>query len=333
MLRPFLLAFALAVATAACGSAPSDAEAITVYSGRSEELIAPLIAQFEQESGIAVSVRYGDSAELAAVILEEGDRSPASLFLAQDPASLGSVALADLFARLPADLLDRVPAKFSDTDGRWIGTSGRARTVAYDPSAITPADLPETEDGLIDPAWAGSVGIAPTNGSFLAFVAAKILIDGETVTRTWLEGMKANESPTFPKNSTIVSAVADGQIDAGLVNHYYTLQLLAQDPTASVANYFFPEASAGSLVMPSGAGILASTDAPESAVELITFLLSIEAQEYFARETFEYPLVPGVPPSEDLPPLDTIPTPDIDLSDLAPMLDPATDLVAEAGLL
>ena len=333
MLKPTLFATCLLLIAGACASAPSTNESLTVYSGRSEELIGPLIADFEAQSGIEVSVRYGDSAELAATILEEGGRSPASLFLAQDPASLGSVALADLFEPLPADLLDQVPAKFSDTIGRWIGISGRARTVVYDPSSISPADLPDSEDGLIESAWAGSVGIAPTNGSFLAFVAAKILIDGEAATRAWLEGMKANEAPTFPSNSTIVSAVADGQIDAGLANHYYALQLLARDPTAPVTNYFFPEASAGSLVMPSGAGILASADAPESARKLITFLLSAKAQEYFAMETFEYPLVPGVPPSEDLPRLDTIPTPDIDLSDLAPMLDLATDLVAEAGLL
>jgi iron(III) transport system substrate-binding protein len=333
MLKSIALAACLALAAASCASASSTDELLTVYSGRTEELVGPLIAQFEEESGIAVSVRYGDSAELAATILEEGDRSPASVFLAQDPASLGSVALAGLFAHLPADLLDRVPAKFSDTDGRWIGISGRARTVAYDPSAITPADLPATEDGLVEPAWAGRVGIAPTNGSFLAFVAAKILIDGEMATLAWLEGIKANRSPTFPKNSAIVSAVADGRVETGLVNHYYALSLLAEDPGASVSNAFFPVACAGSLVMPAGAGILASAGAPASAEAFVTFLLSTEAQEYFARETFEYPLVPGVASSGDLPPIDSIPTPAVNLSDLAPVLDLATDLVAEAGLL
>ncbi len=333
MRRPTILIVAFALGAAACTGSSASSDPITIYSGRSEELIGPLIAQFEEQSGIDVSVRYGDSAELAATILEEGERSPASVFLAQDPASLGSVALAGLFAPLPEDLLDQVPAKYSDRDGLWIGVSGRARSVVYDPAVVSPGDLPPTEDGLIDERWASRVGIAPTNGSFLAFVAAKILLDGEVATRAWLDGMKANESPTFPKNSTIVSAVADGQIDAGLVNHYYALRLLAEDPTASVANAFFPVACAGSLVMPAGAGILASADAPASAEAFIAFLLSIEAQEYFAQETFEYPLVPGVAPSGDLPPIDSIPTPEINLSDLAPMLDLATDLVSQAGLL
>jgi len=331
--RLTVLIILFAAALSACTPATGRDGSITIYSGRSEELIGPLMEQFEEASGIEVSVRYGDSAELAATILEEAERSPASVFLAQDPASLGSVALAGLFVSLPEDLLDRVPATYSDRDGLWIGVSGRARSVVYDPTATTPDDLPPTEDGLTDAGWTGRVGIAPTNGSFLSFVAAKILLDGEAATLAWLEGMKANGSPTFPKNSTIVSAVADGQVETGLVNHYYALRLLAEDPTASVANSFFPVACAGSLVMPSGAGILTGADAPAVAEEFIAFLLSVGAQEYFAQETFEYPLVPGIAPSGDLPPIDSIPTPAINLSDLAPMLDLATDLVSQAGLL
>jgi iron(III) transport system substrate-binding protein len=331
--RLTILVIAFALIVTACSGSSESSNTVTVYSGRSEELVGPLFERFEAESGIAVSVRYGDSAELAATILEEGDRSPASVFLAQDPASLGSIALAGLFTTLPDELLDVVPARFSDADGLWIGVSGRARTVVYDTTSVSASDLPATEDGLIDPRWKGRVGIAPTNGSFLAFVAAKILLNGEPATLAWLEGMKTNASPTYPKNSTIVSAVVDGRIETGLVNHYYLLRALAQDPGAPAANYFFPEASAGSLIMPSGAGILAGGNAPDAAAAFVTFLLSEEAQVYFAQETFEYPLVPGVEPSGDLPPLDSIPTPDIDLSDLAPMLDLATDLVAEAGLL
>lgn len=333
MHRPTILVIAFAVWATGCSGSPDSSDVLTVYSGRSEELVAPLIEQFELESGIEVSVRYGDSAELAATILEEGDRSPASVFLAQDPASLGSIALAGLFVELLSDTLSMVPERFSDPGGRWVGVSGRARTVVYDTNLVSPHDLPANEDGLVDPRWKGQVGIAPTNGSFLAFVAAKILLDGETATLAWLEGVEANEAPTYPRNSTIVDAVADGQVETGLVNHYYVLRSLAEDPDAPAANYFFPEASAGSLIMPSGAGILEAGDAPDSAATFVEFLLSVEAQEYFAQETFEYPLVPGVEPFGNLPPLDSIPTPDIDLSDLAPMLDLATDLVAEAGLL
>ena len=175
--------------------------------------------------------------------------------------------------------------------------------------------------------------LAPSNGSFLAFVAAKILIDGEDATRAWLEGMEANQSPTFPNNSSIVTAVNDGQVPTGLVNHYYLLRALAENPDLPGVNFFFPTPTAGSLVMPAGAGILASSDSSDEAERFIAFLVDEEAQTYFADETFEYPLVAGVAANPQLPPLDSLSTPDLDLSLLATTLDLATDLVAGAGLL
>ncbi|MGI9528827.1 MAG: iron ABC transporter substrate-binding protein [Acidimicrobiia bacterium] len=331
MRRVTVLMLMLGLMAAACSS--DDERSLTVYSGRSEELVHPLIDQFVEESGIDVTVRYAGSADLAATILEEGDSSPADVFFAQDPASLGSVALDGLFAPLPEDVLATVPSTFSDTDGMWVGISGRARTVVYDATIIDPATLPPTEDGLTDPEWAGRVGIAPTNGSFLAFVAAKILLDGEDATLAWLEGMAANRAPTFPRNSAIVTAVNDGQVESGLVNHYYLLRALAEDPDAVGRNHFFTTPTAGSLVMPAGIGVLASSTHTDEAEEFIAFLLDTQAQAYFADETFEYPLVPGVAANSQLPPLDTIPAPELDLSLLATTLDTATDLVAKAGLL
>lgn len=331
MKRIALVAVVAALIATACAS--SDEASITLYSGRSEDLVQPVIDAFTADTGIAVVVKYAGSADLAATILEEGDASPADVFFAQDPASLGTVALAGLFDTLSDDILNRVPTRFSDDAGKWVGTSGRARVVVYDSSEISAEDLPQTEDGFVDAAWAGRVGIAPTNGSFLSFVAAKILIDGEDSTVTWLKGMKANGSPTYPKNSPIVAAVNAGEIDAGLVNHYYLLRALAENPNEVGINYFFPEPTAGSLVMPAGAGILSSSKNKDSANRFIEWLVNESSQTYFANETFEYPLVPGIAANPALPPIETIPTPDLNLSDLAGVLDLATDLVAEAGLL
>lgn len=330
MRRFGLIALIVALAVSACST---DSDTLTVYSGRSEELIGPLIQQFEEESGIDVAVRYGGSTEIAATLLEEGDRSPADVVFTQDPASIGAVALEGMLDRLPDDLLSRVPERFSDTDGLWVGVSGRVRTIVYDTTLLTPADLPATEDGLIGSEWQGLVGIAPANGSFLAFVAAKILLDGEVATLAWLEGMAANGSPAYSNNSSIVSAVADGQLDSGLVNHYYLLRRLKEQPQTSAANYFFPEPTAGSLVMPAGVGILRTTDNREAAETFVAFLLSERSQQYFASETFEYPLLPGVPANNGLPPIGDVPTPEVDLSELATVLDLATDLVTRAGLL
>ena len=330
MRRFGLIALIVALAVSACST---DSDTLTVYSGRSEELIGPLIQQFEEESGIDVAVRYGGSTEIAATLLEEGDRSPADVVFTQDPASIGAVALEGMLDRLPDDLLSRVPERFSDTDGLWVGVSGRVRTIVYDTTLLTPADLPATEDGLIGSEWQGLVGIAPANGSFLAFVAAKILLDGEVATLAWLEGMAANGSPAYSNNSSIVSAVADGQLDSGLVNHYYLLRRLKEQPQTSAANYFFPEPTAGSLVMPAGVGILRTTDNREAAETFVAFLLSERSQQYFASETFEYPLLPGVSANNALPPIGDVPTPEVDLSELATVLDLATDLVTRAGLL
>ncbi|HSF87144.1 MAG TPA: extracellular solute-binding protein [Acidimicrobiia bacterium] len=326
-----LMAVAVAVLATACGG---DDATLTIYSGRSEDLVAPLIADFEEASGLDVEVRYGDSAELAATILEEGDNSPADVFFAQDPASLGAVALDGLFSPLSDSITGHVPAAFSDDNGLWVGVSGRARVVVYDTTKVDPAEFPPTEKGFTDPIWEGRLAVAPTNGSFLAFVAAKILIDGEAATLAWLQGIAANNAPTYPRNSVIVAAVDDGEVETGLVNHYYLFRRIAEEGEGVVAaNHFLSGGGAGSLVMPAGVGILDSSASRESAERFVEFLLGEEAQRYFAEETFEYPLAAGVTPDPDLPPLTTLNPPPISLSDLATVLDRATDLVAEAGLL
>ena len=319
------------IAATACSS--GDSSTLTIYSGRSEELVGPLVQQFEEESGIDVEVRYAGSTELAATILQEGDRSPADLFFAQDPASLGAVALDGLFSELPSNVLDAVAPGFSDSSGLWVGVSGRIRVVVFNTDRLTDSDLPTEVSGFTDPRWSSRIGIAPSNGSFLAFVAAMILTDGEESSLEWLKGIAANDPVKFPNNSSIVAAVAAGEVEAGLVNHYYLLRAIAEQGADEVpaANHFM--GGPGGLVMPAGVGMLASTDSESGALEFIDFLHDSTAQAYFAQETFEYPLAAGVAAGDELPALDSLVQLDIDLSLLATALDRATDLVAEAGLL
>ena len=331
-----LVVFAL-VATG-CGddggsSSDVPSGSITVYSGRNEELIGELVTRFEESTGVDVSVRYGDSPALAATLREEGDNSPADVFFAQDPASLGAIAEEGMFARLPDDLLGLVPGEFSDRDGRWVGTSGRARTIVYDTSQLAPADLPADVQALTAPEWRGRLAIAPANGSFVAFVATMILTDGEEATAAWLAAVAANDPGTYSENSVIVAAVDGGEIEAGLVNHYYLLRREAEEGDVSAANHFFANGGPESLVMPAGAGVLATSDNEEAALAFIEFLLATESQQYFADETFEFPLIAGVDPDPRLPAISDLDPPDIDLSDLAGALDTATDLIADAGLL
>jgi len=323
-------ALAVMVVSTACGGGDgSEAEGpLVVYSGRSEELVEPLIEQFETESGIEVEIRYGESSELAATLLAEGEETEADVFFAQDPASLG--AAAGLMASLPEETLELVDARFRDRDGSWIGTSGRVRVVVHNTDTDLP--LPQTIDEAVDPAWAGQMGVAPTNGSFLAFVSAMILERGEDGTRAWLEALAANDPVEFDGNAPIVEATDTGELGGGLVNHYYLLRLRAEGQGNNAENHFIPAGDVGSLVMPAGVGIMTNTDSPEAAQEFVDFLLAEEAQTFFATETFEFPLIDGVPQPDGVPPLSEIAAPDIDLSELAAVLDLATRLVAEAGL-
>jgi iron(III) transport system substrate-binding protein len=332
-LRRSALVVCLLVLTSAACSDGGAGTTLTVYSGRTQELVEPLFEQFTASTGIELEVRYAGSTDLAATLREETANSPADVFFAQDPASLGAVAEADLFTPLPQEILNLVPDRFSDEAGRWVGTSGRARVVVYDASRISGSDLPGDVYGFASPEWAGRIGIAPSNGSFLAFVAAMIVMDGEDATRNWLNDLAANAPGKYAKNSPIVAAVEGGEIEAGLVNHYYLLRLQAERGDTAATNHFLASGGPGSLIMPAGAGVLGTSDDKAAAEQLIEFLLSAEAQTYFANETFEYPLVSGIPAVPGLPSIETLNAPELDLSKLAGALDVATDLVAAAGLL
>jgi iron(III) transport system substrate-binding protein len=315
---------------------PSEAAApgeLTVYSGRSEDLIGPLVARFQEQTGIQTRVRYGDTAELAATILEEGRRSPAGLFLAQDAGALGALAKAGRLTALPQELLSPVDARFRSQDDLWVGLSGRARVLVYNPQLVDEAELPQSILELADARWAGKIGWAPTNGSFQAFVTGLRVSEGEQVARQWLEGVKANSPRVYEKNTAIVEAVGRGEVAMGLVNHYYLFKLLAErgDDFPAV-NYFFPGEDAGNLVNIAGAGILDTAKDTAAAQEFVRFMLSEEAQEYFSHETVEYPLAAGVASDPRLKPLDEIAMPDLDLADLSG-LEETLQLLQELNIL
>lgn len=319
------------------GDQAVEANDLVIYSGRSESLVQPIIDQFRQATGIDVEVRYGGTAELAGVLLEEGANSPADVFYAQDPGGLGAVQAAGMLAQLPPSTLALVPERFASETGEWVGISGRARTVIYNTEVITdPAtQLPEDLWGFTAPKWKGRLGWAPTNGSFQAMVTAMRAIWGEEKTREWLQGIQANEPTVFEGNTPIVAAVGAGEIDAGFVNHYYLYRFLSEEGADFAAqNYFLPGGGPGSLIMVSGAGILKSAANPENAQKFIDFLLSVPGQQYFAAQTFEYPLVEGVTTVTGLPPLADLDVQAIDV-DLSQMADLAgtQEMLLELGII
>ncbi|NJN98287.1 MAG: iron ABC transporter substrate-binding protein [Anaerolineales bacterium] len=305
---------------------------LVIYSGRGEELVGPLIEQFEQDSGIVVEVRYGSTAEMAATILEEGDNSPADLYYGQDAGALGALAKEGRLLTLPDDILAAVDPRFRSPEGMWIGTSGRARVIVYDPARVAESDLPDDIFGLCAPEWKGRVGWAPTNGSFQAFVTALRVLEGEERAREWLTCMQANEPVVFPNNGAQLEAVAAGEIDAGLVNHYYLYQFLAENPDFPVRNHHLPAGDAGSIVNIAGAGIINTAANPEAAEAFIRYMLSEAGQTYFNTQTHEYPLSAEIEVNPLLVPLADIKTPDLDLSNLDD-LDGTLTLLQELGIL
>jgi iron(III) transport system substrate-binding protein len=308
----------------------SDVTELTIYSGRSEEFIAPFFAEWEAKSGIKLNIRYGDSAELAAQILEEGKNSPADLFLSQDAGSLGAVAGAELFTTLPDGVAENIPATFVEADRKWVGVTGRARVYAYNPALTT---LPKSVTDLTSPTYKGILGIAPSNASFQAFVTALINEKGAAVAESWLKGLSDNDVKIYPKNSAIVEAIDKGEIKIGLVNHYYTWEVSeALGREINVKNGFFAGGDIGNLINVSGAGVLASSKKYSTAQDLINFLTSSAVQEEFVSKTHEYSLLDGATAPEGLPALPEIGAPTIDLEALK-NVKRTQDLLVKVGLL
>lgn len=308
-----------------------DVTELTVYSGRSEEFIAPFFAQWESQSGIKLNIRYGDSAELAAQILEEGKNSPADLFLAQDAGSLGAVAEAGLFTQLSDEVASEIPAQYVAANRNWVGVTGRSRVFAYAPDRITA--LPQSVADLQKSAYKNQLGIAPTNASFQAFITALIESKGRAFAKSWLQGLQANGVKIYPKNSAIVEAIDKGEISLGLVNHYYVWEVSESlGRPINVKIGFFAKGDIGNLINVSGAGVLASSKKYAAAQDLINFLTSAATQQKFVSDTHEYSLLNGASAPEGLPALDQIGAPTVDLNSLK-NIKATQDLLTEVGLL
>lgn len=328
-------ALAAVVALSAMTGTAQSAETttLTIYSGRAESFVKPMFDEFTRQTGIKLAVRYGDSAALAATLLEEGDNSPADLFFAQDAGALGAVASKGRLAVLPASTLNKVPARFRAPGKRWVGISARARVVAYNTDALKSSDLPTAIWGYTAPRFRGKVGLPPTNASFQAFVTAMRMRAGDDRTRDWLLALKANDVKFYSGNSQVLNAIASREIEVGFVNHYYLYQLKEQRPTAPVANHFLTGKDPGALINIAGAGIVASSGKKAAAGRLIDFLLTKQAQRFFARSPgrAEYPLAGGALPRVGLPPLAKIEGARISLGALGPQLARTLQLLSEVG--
>jgi iron(III) transport system substrate-binding protein len=330
-IKATILFLVLLLTVTACGIGGSDSQSLTVYSGRSENFIGPFLADFEAESGVKLNIRYGDSAELAAQILEESENSPADIFISQDAGALGAVAQAGLLKKLPNELLSLVPGTFQASSGQWVGLTGRARVFAYNPKTVTA--LPSSIDDLTNPSWNSKIGIAPTNSSFQAFVTALRIIRGDEATKNWLTKIVSNNPKLFEKNSQIVEAIDAGQIQLGLVNHYYTWEVSkALGREINAVNGFFGPGDAGNLINVSGAGVFNTSKNQSLANKLIEYLLAEKTQKRFVSETYEYSVLPNVVTPAGQPTLKEIGAPIVNLDSLKD-LKQTQELLIKIGLL
>jgi len=311
--------------------AQAPTEILTIYSGRGEALVGPIIQKFEQDTGIKTEVRYGGTAPLALAIIEEGRNSPADLFFAQDAGALGALSKEGRLVKLSDQLLNKVDPKFRSTSGDWIGITGRARVIDYNTQLVDRSQLPETIWDLLDPKWKGKIGWAPANGSFQSFITAMRVLEGEERTKQWLEGMKANEPVVFSGNTPIVEALGRGEIHLGLVNNYYLHSFQARDNAFPVAHHY-TKGDAGAMINIAGLAIVDTAHNKALAERFIEYMLSESAQIYYSTQTYEYPLLQGMKVLGPQRSMDSLEIPDLQLADLDD-LEGTLNLLREVGVL
>lgn len=315
------------------GPGEPETEGITLYSGRIPAAIGGAVDRYEARADRDVQVRYADTADLAATLIEEGDASPADVFFAQEPGAIGAVADENLLAPLPPEVLRMAPARYRDPEGRWVGVTGRARVVAYSREAVERSQLPRSPFGFTAPAWRGRVGWSPASSSMQEYVTALRERYGDERAREWLEAMVANDVKDYPNNVAIRDAIAAGEIDAGLINHYYVAQAIAAEGQDYPVAVYFPPGGLGSLMLLTSVGVLEATDRREEAVDFVRSLLEAPSQRFFTSSSKEYPLARGAEPDPSLTaPLASIPTTGTDLVHLE-QLQATVELMQEAGAL
>jgi len=327
-----VLAAAIVATTATAGCSKTDDDRLYIRSGRTKNLIGPLLEDFAKDTGIKIDVRYGDSADLALLTNEEGDKTKTDVFISQSPGAVGFLDSKGLLGELPDKVTGLVPDGDAAEDGTWVGLSGRVRTLVYNTELVDPADLPKSVLELADPQYAGKVAVAPTNGSFMDFVTVLRQHVGEEEAASFLKALADGGAPTYENNTAIVEAVGRGEVPLGLVNHYYAFVAKDQDPDLPVENHFFPEGDYGSTLLVTAASIIKDTNKSEEAERFVDYLLSEHAQQYFAEQTFEYPLAAGAEPNPVLPKLDTLTVTRVDLGELGSGLEKTADLIEKSGL-
>ncbi|KUI19587.1 iron ABC transporter substrate-binding protein [Mycobacterium sp. GA-1285] len=327
-----LSTLALAAGAAACSDSGQSDE-LLVYNAQHESLTKEWIDAFTEETGIKVTYRQGGDTELGNQLVAEGSASPADVFLTENSPAMAAVERAGLFADLAPETLDQVPPQYRPGTGKWTGVAARSTVFVYNTSRLQPDQLPKSLLDLQRPEWNGRWGAPPTKADFQAIVSALLELKGEPATGQWLAAMKAN-AKLYSDNIATLKAVNAGEVDGGVIYHYYWFrdQAKTKEMSGNTALHYFKNEDPGAFVSLSGGGVLASTDRMDEAQQFIRFVTGKAGQEVLEKGTsFEYPVASGVPANPALPPLDTLQAPNVDPSNLD--AQKVTDLMTKAGLL
>jgi iron(III) transport system substrate-binding protein len=301
----------LAASAAACGaSGDAPANGLVLYNGQHEQTTQALVSAFEKQTGITVMVRNGDEDQLAEQIMQEGSRSPADVIFTENSPALMKLAGQHLLAPVDKATLAAVPSGDDSPAGNWVGVSARVSVLVYNTNALKPSQLPSSVMDLASPKWAGKLGIAPGETDFQPIITSIADTYGSTAALAWLKAVKSNAgSHVYPDNETITSEVNSGQVEIGLINHYYWYRLRAEIGAGAMhsALHYFAPADPGYVLDISGAGILASSTHQAAAQKFLAFLVSAAGQKIISEtDSFEYPIRPGVAANAQLPPLSSL---------------------------
>ena len=306
---------------------------VTIYSGRTENLIEPVLEAFACATGISVQVRWGSSTQLALLIGEEGNRSPADIFLSRSPGPVGFLESKGLLGTIDDSVLNLVGEENRSAEGSWIGFSGRKRVLVRNIDLVSDAELPSSVFDLTEEKWRGKVAIPGTNGSFVDWFTVFRDQYGTDVAAQWLNDMVDNDARFYPNNRSIVEATGRGEIEMGLVNHYYNYQeVAAAGDEHRARNHDLDDDDIGSLLIITAATVLDSAENSGAANELLAYLLTEPVQSYFTNRTFEYPLAAGVQPNAALPKLSALEIGSVDFDALGGGFEETAKIIEARGI-
>ncbi len=306
---------------------------LVVYNAQHEELIDEVAKAFTKKTGIQVELRNGSDLELANQLVEEGDASPADVFLTENSPAMTLVDGKQMFAKLPSTTLDRIPDQYRPDDGEWTGFAARSTVLVYNTDQLGEDELPTSLMDLAKPAWKDRISFSPTGADFQAIVSAVLATQGEQATKDWLAGLKANGA-VYDGNNVVLESVNSGEVPAGVIYHYYWYrdQEESGENSDSSRLHFFEKSDPGAFISVSGAGVLKSSDDAADARKFVDYLTSKEGQQVIADSyALEYTLNPQVALDRDVKPLSELQPPTVDVSDLnGPKV---VSLMQEAGFL